>query len=153
MSKIQLRLEGDQQTEDAKPIVAILNATLPPGSPSTPFDAADSLNALFRERKGSADGFLWRFWDLLHDLARQLPHDGPENARLAAIVKMLHALQSIPAFLEDWGGVTSQVWRELPLFGATLREKWDGTFHPNCQTGCRVCGELSRRIPAHAIAS
>ncbi|PVH93867.1 hypothetical protein DM02DRAFT_694795 [Periconia macrospinosa] len=121
---VTLRIEGNQEGEFSEKVVAILDSTLPPGSTSEPLDAAKSLNELFKSHSGSPDAFLWRFWDLFHDLARQLPYDGPENERMAVIVKELHALDPVPVVLEDWGGDTVQVWRDLPLFRATIDEQW-----------------------------
>jgi hypothetical protein len=123
-----LQIQGNQEGEFAEKIVAILDSTLPPGSALKPLDAAQSLNELFKSRSGAPDAILWWFWDLFHDLARQVPHDGTENERMALIVRELQALEPVPVVLEGWGGETVQVWRDLPLFRATLDEQLSGMY-------------------------
>ncbi|KAH8660324.1 hypothetical protein BX600DRAFT_513938 [Xylariales sp. PMI_506] len=123
-----LHLEGDQQTPDAEEVVAVLKSTLDPNNCTLdPSGAAVALNKLYLDRKISPSSFLWRFWDLLHDLSRQLPHDGPGNERLAATIDALHDLPPVSIHLdEDSEGQETQLWTALPYLGATLYEKWDG---------------------------
>jgi hypothetical protein len=122
----ELQPTDEERDDFAEKVSQILDSTLPPGSANQPTDAANSLNTLFRERELSAEDFLWRFWNLFHNLSRQLPHDGPENERLAAIVKALYDLEPESVHLDNWGG-DAQVWRQLPLFGPILNDIWDCT--------------------------
>ncbi|KAI1081678.1 hypothetical protein F5B20DRAFT_534938 [Whalleya microplaca] len=128
----RLQLEDDQPVPFAQKVVDILDLTLPSDSLSSPRDAAKSLNALYpdhrpadsTEYRESGGSFLWWFWDLFHDLARQVPHDSPENGRMAAVVKELHDLPAKAVNLGDEWGIV-QLWSDLPLLGPVLREKWD----------------------------
>lgn len=69
-------------------------------------------------------GFLWWVWDLVHDLARQLPYDGPQQDRLAAVIGALHALPPRTVKLGGAWGRDNEVplWTHLPMFGNTFRE-------------------------------
>ncbi len=120
-------------------VVEILNSALPQASTFSPPHAAKSLNELSRpfldasnaESQCNAAGFLWWFWQLIHDLSRQIPHDSLEQDRLVAIIKELRDLPSKTIILDGWG--PAQVWAGLPLFGSTLREEWDSVFsHLRC---------------------
>lgn len=129
---VRLHLLDENAPSFAGKVVDILNSTLPLDSAFSPADAAKALNGLYphsldtsgdAESKDKAGGFLWWFWDLFHDLARQVPHDSLEQDRLVAIIKELRDLPSKTISLGEWG--TVRVWGGLPLLGPTLREKWD----------------------------
>lgn len=112
-------------------VVEILNSALPQASIFSLADAAKALNELSRssldasngKSERDAAGFLWWFWQLIHDLSRQIPYDSLEQGRLVAIIKELRDLPSKTVTLDGWG--QAQVWGGLPLFGSTLREEWD----------------------------
>ncbi|KAI0011227.1 hypothetical protein F4779DRAFT_573873 [Xylariaceae sp. FL0662B] len=132
VTMVRLQLEDDQPVPFAEKVVDILNLALPSDNPSSPRNAAESLNALYPDHRPADDteyresggSFLWWFWDLFHDLGRQVSHESSENARLAAVVKALHDLPAETVNLGDeWG--LAQLWEDLPLFGPVLREKWD----------------------------
>lgn len=112
-------------------VIEILNSTLPVvNGAKTPGEAAAALDALFGENYVEADGaggFLWWFWDLMHDLSRQVPYNSPEAERLASTLQALHDLPTKSVKLGDsWGaGSTVELWQDLPLFGATYREAID----------------------------
>lgn len=131
---MKLRVLDKNAPSFAGEVVEILNSALPQASTSSPADAAKALNELSRpvldasnaENEEEAAGFLWWFWQLIHDLSRQIPHDRPEQDRLVAIIKELRELPSKTVVLDGWG--PAQVWGGLPLFGSTLREEWDSEY-------------------------
>ncbi|PHH92184.1 hypothetical protein CDD83_8570 [Cordyceps sp. RAO-2017] len=134
MAPVQLRLEDEGAPAFAPRVVEILNSALALDSPTSPSQAATALNALCAEdyaEHGTAGSFLWWFWDLVHDLARQIPYDSPEQDRLAAIIQALPKLPTEAVNLgEDWGGASEnrvQPWEGLPMFANTFREKLDDT--------------------------
>lgn len=133
-----IRLEDEDAVDFAPKVLEILNSTLQQDAKLSPTDAALALDALYPDRRQSSDtestnteagepesggAFLWWFWDLFHDLARQVPYDNPASERLAEAVKALRDLPPRTVYLNLWG--EAQLWSELPLFGPTLREKWD----------------------------
>ncbi len=142
-----LRLEDDQAVDFAPKVVAILNSTLKRDAELSPEEAALALDALCPDRRlekkpgdasapapadtdaaeepESAEAFLWWFWDLFHDLARQVPHDSAASERLAAVLQALR--DRVPSRVVDLGSwkQEARLWSDLPLFGPTLREKWD----------------------------
>ena len=140
---VQLHILDKNAPSFAGKVVDILNSTLPLDCTFSPADAAKALNELYphspdandAESKDKAGGFLWWFWDLIHDLARQVPHDSPEQDRLVAIIKELRDLPSKTIPLGEWG--TVRVWQGLPLLGPTLREKWDSKHF----SSCTLCGQ------------
>lgn len=141
-----LRIEDEHAVEFAPHVVEILNSTLKRDAKLSPADAALALNALYPDqRQGDELGeretggaFLWWFWDLFHDLARQVPHDNPASERLAEVVKALRDLPPRTVDLDSWG--EAQLWSELPLFGPTLREKWD------CECGLLYYGGVNESL-------
>ncbi|KND86391.1 hypothetical protein TOPH_08972 [Tolypocladium ophioglossoides CBS 100239] len=130
MSRLHLQLEDEGAPAFAGRVVEVLNSALAPDSPTSPREAATALDSLCSRdyaEHGTAGSFLWWFWDLVHDLARQVPYDGPEQDRLAAVIQALHELPPKTVSLgEDWGtGSSVQLWTNLPMFGNTYREKLD----------------------------
>ncbi|KAF7551868.1 hypothetical protein G7Z17_g4717 [Cylindrodendrum hubeiense] len=130
MPHLHLKLEDEGAPSYGGKVVAILNSALAPNRPKSPSDAATDLDLLFNQdyaEHGTADSFLWWFWDLVHDLARQVPYNSPEQDRLAAIVHELHRLPSKTVRVgEEWGsGGFIQLWTNLPMFGSTFYEKLD----------------------------
>ncbi|UNI13285.1 hypothetical protein JDV02_000042 [Purpureocillium takamizusanense] len=143
MSHVQLRLEDEGAPDFAGDVVETLNAVLAPNRSKSPSEAAASLNALCSNdyaQHGSAGSFLWWFWDLVHDLARQLPYDGPQQDQLADVVRALHDLPPRTVSLgEDWGSEGDvQLWTGLPMFANTFREKLD-------DGDSRASGEVQRK--------
>ncbi|KAL8291085.1 hypothetical protein RB597_005556 [Gaeumannomyces tritici] len=133
MPDVHLQLEDDSAPAFAAKVVEILNSALASASsPTSPAEAATALDGLCSKdyaEQGTAGSFLWWFWDLVHDLARQLPHDSPQQDRLAALIKALHDLTPKTVKLgDDWGSGGEDLvalWTGLPMFGNTFREKLD----------------------------
>ncbi|KAH0429903.1 hypothetical protein CcaCcLH18_08185 [Colletotrichum camelliae] len=115
MSPVKLQLEDPGAPDYAGEVIDILNPAI----------ASDNASS----KTGSAGGFLWWFWDLVHDLSRQLPYDSEEQGRLAAVIKSLTDLPPREVSLgEEWGSgdaSTVELWTNLPMFGNTFREKLD----------------------------
>ncbi|XP_051223079.1 uncharacterized protein [Lolium perenne] len=130
---VELRLEFDYggAVYFAPRVIEILNSTLPVDGAKTPVEAAAALDALFDENYSaeaddSAEGFLWWFWTLMHDLSRQVPHNSPEAERLASTLQALHDLPTKSVKLgKSWGGGTLEQWRDMPFFGPSYREALD----------------------------
>ncbi|KAH7131675.1 hypothetical protein B0J13DRAFT_642502 [Dactylonectria estremocensis] len=126
MSYFQFRLEDPGAPDFAADVVEILNSTLPRDSATSPENAAstlDSISARHSAENGTTDSFFWWFWDSILDLSRQVPHDSPEQDRLAEIVKALHNLPPKKVKLqEEQKSSVLQAWRGLPSFDQ-IREK------------------------------
>ncbi|VUC24334.1 unnamed protein product [Clonostachys rosea] len=130
MPELSFQFDPESAPSYADEVVSLLKSTLPPDSSQSPSDAAKAIDSLCNkkyEEVGEVSGFLWAFWDFFHDLARQVPYDSEEQRRFAAIVKALHDLPPRTVKLGDsWGeDSTTQLWKDLPLFGVTYREKTD----------------------------
>ena len=132
MSTVRLQLEDEGAPDFAAEVIRVLNSTLTPGNPISPSEAATALDRLCSQdyaARGQAGSFVWWFWDLVHDLARQIPYDSPQQDTLAAVIKALHDLPPKTVDLgESWGAgelSTVQLWTGLPLFANTFREKLD----------------------------
>ncbi|KXH69005.1 hypothetical protein CSAL01_11482 [Colletotrichum salicis] len=145
MSSVHLQLEDPGAPPFAAKVVEILNSAFDPKNSISAEEAAVALDSLFAsdyEEHGTAGSFLWWFWDLMHDLARQIPYDQRDQDQLAAIIKALTCLPPKTVSLgEDWGGAgenSVDVWQSLPMFANTLNETLsDG--HP------RAPGEDARK--------
>ncbi|KAI1870503.1 uncharacterized protein JN550_005046 [Neoarthrinium moseri] len=127
---LTLKIEDEAPAPFAEKVVAILNSVFSSDKAFSTSDAAVALNNLYPrhqpDSEPSAGGqFLWWFWDLVHDLARQVPHDSTDSARLAEIVKELHDLEPVENvdLGSEWG--ESQLWRKLPLLGPVFYDKWN----------------------------
>lgn len=125
----QLKLEDPGTPSFASTVVDILNATLPQNASKAPEEAASAIDELLNQHyseHGTAGGFLWWFWDLVHDLSRQVPAECDRlQQRLAETIKALQDLPPRTARLgEEWGQSDGsvQIWAELPLFADTFRE-------------------------------
>ncbi|KAJ0337586.1 hypothetical protein COL154_013115 [Colletotrichum chrysophilum] len=132
MSPVKLQLEDPGAPDYAGEVIDILNPAIASNSPSSQKEAALAIDALCKREctaAGSAGGFLWWFWDLVHDLSRQLPYDSEEQDRLAAVIRSLTDLPPRNVSLgEEWGSgdaSTVELWTNLPMFGNTFREKLD----------------------------
>lgn len=69
------------------------------------------------------EGFLWTLWTLLIEISKRIPLDDPRAESLVDIAHKLKAKQS--AAVEVWGS-TYSLWTDMPLFGAVMREAWNG---------------------------
>ncbi|GAP85702.1 hypothetical protein SAMD00023353_1300180 [Rosellinia necatrix] len=126
MAAITLRqMEEDPSRED---LFGALSAYIQPSS-ATP---ASRAAASFARSLGAPpdEGFFWRLWRDVLDVAQQIPHASPAQDRLAAFVREL-------ALVPDTGGKVWElrVWTDLPLLGAAIREHLDraATATPQAQ--------------------
>ncbi|EQB46706.1 hypothetical protein CGLO_14231 [Colletotrichum gloeosporioides Cg-14] len=132
MSPVKLQLEDPGAPDYASEVIDIFNPAIASDDPSSKNEAAAAIDALCKREcntAGSAGGFLWWFWDLIHDLSRQIPYDSEEQDRLAAVIRSLTDLPPRKVNLgEEWGSgdaSTAELWTNLPMFGNTFREKLD----------------------------
>lgn len=91
---------------------------------TSPEAAADGIDKLC-PRNEDAEGFLWSLWSLLADVAKRIPLDDPRLQQLVEILKALNAKQT--GSVEIWGS-QHELWADMPLFGAVMREEWNGEF-------------------------
>ncbi|KAL7924678.1 hypothetical protein ACQKWADRAFT_285657 [Trichoderma austrokoningii] len=70
------------------------------------------------------EGFLWTLWTLLIEVSKRIPLDDPRVQSLVEITQKLKVRRS--AAVEVWGS-TYSLWTDMPLFGAVMREAWNGT--------------------------
>lgn len=73
------------------------------------------------------EGFLWTLWTLLIEISKSIPLDDPRVQSLVEITQKLKVKKS--ATVEIWGSKYS-LWTDMPLFGAVMREAWNGEFKP-----------------------
>lgn len=74
------------------------------------------------------EGFLWTLWTLLIEISKRIPLDDARAQSLVEITQKLKAKQS--ATVEVWGSSYS-LWSDMPLFGAVMREAWNGKIKIN----------------------
>ncbi|KAI5867009.1 hypothetical protein GGS23DRAFT_553122 [Durotheca rogersii] len=157
MPHVQLKIEDEAAPDFAPGVVEILNSAFAPENPTPAREAAQAIDALCiedYEKNGTASSTLWWFWDLIHDLARQVPYDSPEQDRLAAVIQALHDLPPKTVNLgEDWGLGSQnpvEIWTKFPMFGNTLYDKLNG------DNDSRAPGEVQkkeRRVNMQAYAA
>ncbi|KAL7788818.1 hypothetical protein V8C43DRAFT_287180 [Trichoderma afarasin] len=99
----------------------LLDAAINRGT--SPQAAADGIDKLC-PRNEDAEGFLWSLWTLLADVAKRIPLDDPRLQHLVEILKALHAKQT--GSVEVWGS-QHELWADMPLFGAVMREEWNAS--------------------------
>jgi hypothetical protein len=85
---------------------------------------ADGIDKLC-PRNEDAESFLWSLWTLLADTSKRIPLDDPRLQHLVEILKALNAKQT--GSVEIWGS-QHELWADMPLFGAVMREEWNGEF-------------------------
>ncbi|KAI3538416.1 hypothetical protein CSPX01_09553 [Colletotrichum filicis] len=129
MATVHVQLEDPGAPPFAARVVKILNSVFDSNNTLPAEKAAAAINSLFisdYEEHGTAGSFLWWFWDLMHDLARQIPFDRREQDQLAAVIKALTGLPTRSVILgEEWGGAgdsSVDVWKSLTIFANTFNE-------------------------------
>jgi len=73
---------------------------------------------------------LWRAWRSITTVAAGTPHDSDQRQRLADLVTNLQyrpTLESEGKTCSVWDAV---VWKDLPIFGAQMREAWNSGKYP-----------------------
>ena len=104
----------------------ILTAAL--DNPSLSTDTADTavkrLNQLCPETrdKQEIESFLWTLWTVLLGLVKETPADDEKMNFLVTFASELKASEN--GSVKIWGE-TSQLWGDLPLLGAVVREEWN----------------------------
>jgi hypothetical protein len=114
----------------------ILEEYLQPSSSTTSSAAAQNIHGLaepllYGSNTDDLEDFVWEFWGIFLNVAKQIPYDSPSQERLIELVK---ALIEIPA-------TTIQVWG-VSLSTSALSSK----FHLRLfeQSMCRLCDPLTR---------
>lgn len=72
------------------------------------------------------EGLLWRAWKSITAIAARTPHDSGDRQKLADLVARLQsrrALESQGTVCNVWD---AEVWQDLPVFGAQMRQAWNG---------------------------
>ncbi|OJJ32766.1 hypothetical protein ASPWEDRAFT_174211 [Aspergillus wentii DTO 134E9] len=136
MDSFRLVLEDDDPPDFTVKVLDVVNNTIQSTDSAAANDAALAIDAILLEwvtndddTKRDPEGFFWCFWETLYSFAQQLPHDSVQQDRLAAIVESLANLPPRTVELKLWREY--QLWKELPIFGAALREmrlyniKWE----------------------------
>jgi hypothetical protein len=74
------------------------------------------------------EGYLWTLWTLFIEISKRIPLD---DARAQSLVEIIQKLKSKKtASIETWGSPHS-LWTDMPLFGAVMRESWNGKSKVN----------------------
>lgn len=97
------------------------------GSSTSGTDANEAVANSIDEisNRDEPEGFLWTLWTLLIEISKRIPLDDPRAQSLVEITQKLKVKQS--ATVEVWGS-TYSLWTDMPLFGAVMREAWNGEF-------------------------
>ncbi|PTB77829.1 hypothetical protein M440DRAFT_1421569 [Trichoderma longibrachiatum ATCC 18648] len=123
---------------------AINSSSSSSSSPSNIEAAAAAIDEVC-PRNQDAEGFLWPLWDLLIDIAKCIPLDDNERiSSLVGIVTSLQAKQQQGETVEIWGS-SHDLWSDLPLFGAVMREAWNGNpdFEGSPEDAAKIAEWLS----------
>ena len=129
MASVQLKIEDPHPADFAPQILDIFNTSIRSDNPISPESAAQSLHDLYLEQSQKVDGpagFIWWFWEFVHDLPKQIPYDSPQQDVFVAVIKALRDRPSEAVELEQWG--TYQLWRDLPLLAPVLTDKFQSEF-------------------------
>ncbi|KAF7164770.1 hypothetical protein CNMCM5623_009152 [Aspergillus felis] len=136
MSSLHLELKDDDPWFIEEKIFKILRDYLQDPAAS-PVHTAQALDRLFPAHRADEDqpagepredpgSFLWHFWDVVHNVAQQIPYTAPEQDRLAELIKALKDLtsQTKTVYMASWDQ-NFDLWGDLPMLGPTLRETYD----------------------------
>lgn len=79
-------------------------------------------------RNEDAESFLWPLWTLLIDISKRIPlnDDGGDDERINSLVGIVASLKAKQGGTVDIWGSSHDLWSDLPLFGAVMREEWNG---------------------------
>ncbi|KAF7126187.1 hypothetical protein CNMCM5793_002609 [Aspergillus hiratsukae] len=136
MSSLHLELKDDDPWFIDEKIFKILLDYLqdPIASPAATAEALDRLFPANRpdedqpagEPREEPGSFLWHFWDMIHNVAQQIPYTAPEHDRLAELIKVLKGVSSETktAYLASWDH-TFALWGDLPMLGPSFMEMCD----------------------------
>ncbi|KAH0492640.1 hypothetical protein TgHK011_007585 [Trichoderma gracile] len=118
-------------------------------SSSTNIEAAATAIDEACPRNQDSESFLWPLWNLLIDISQRISPDNEERINsLVGIVTSLRAKQG--GTLEIWGS-SQDLWSDLPLFGAVMREAWNGT--PNFDGSPEEATEIAQWISLNSFAA
>ncbi|KAF7590279.1 hypothetical protein BBP40_003016 [Aspergillus hancockii] len=127
MSSLTLSSGVKTPSEQGNQGFSILDEYLQPSSSTTPSAAAHSIHGLAKPLLSGPDAenlenFVWEFWVIFINIAKQIPCDSPSQDRLVELVKALSEIP--PTTIQIWGNDT-RLWADLPLLGPNMREAWN----------------------------
>lgn len=115
MSAIKLR--QIQEDPNRKDVFGVLNGCIQPDSATSVSKAAASFT---QDVKAQDEKFFWGFWSDVFNVAEQIPHDNPAQDKLAVFVRELTLAPETGDKVWE-----ARVWTDLPLLGASIRERLD----------------------------
>ncbi|KAL7931754.1 hypothetical protein V8C35DRAFT_309411 [Trichoderma chlorosporum] len=74
-------------------------------------------------RNEDAEAFLWALWTIIIDVAKRIPFDDYE--RVENFMEVIKALKHKGSGRVEIWGASHNLWADLPLFGAVMREAWN----------------------------
>ncbi|OGM48027.1 hypothetical protein ABOM_002679 [Aspergillus bombycis] len=129
MASLTLSSGIESPSERENQLFAILNEYAQPSSSTTASAAAQSIHGfaaplLSDSNADSLENLLWQVWNIVINVAKQIPCDSPSQERLVELVKALTDIP--PTTIQIWGNDT-KLWVDLPLLGPEMREAWNLT--------------------------
>lgn len=105
-------------------IKALLSDKVTPDIAAQKFTSAVASSFSSGQYEG-LEGDMWRLWGIINNSVREATPDSPDIEKmvlLIAAIKRLPTLKKGPEEAYVWG---MQVWSDLPIFGANMREDWN----------------------------
>ncbi|KAK6812549.1 hypothetical protein RU639_011692 [Aspergillus parasiticus] len=127
MASLNLSSRIESPSEQEKKIFAILDEYAQPSCSTTASATAQSIHEfaaplLSDSQADGLENLLWQFWNIVINVAKQIPCDSPSQERLVELVKALTEIP--PTTIQIWGNDT-KLWVDLPLLGPQMREAWN----------------------------
>ncbi|KAE8168208.1 hypothetical protein BDV40DRAFT_251517 [Aspergillus tamarii] len=127
MASLTLSSRIESPSEQENQIFAILNEYAQPSSSTTASAAAQRIHGfaaplLSDSKADGLEDLLWQLWNIVINVAKQIPCDSPSQERLVDLVKALTEIP--PTTIQIWGNDT-KLWVDLPLLGPEMREAWN----------------------------
>ncbi|KAK1251939.1 hypothetical protein MKX07_007418 [Trichoderma sp. CBMAI-0711] len=95
-------------------------------------------------RNEDAENFLWQLWTLLINISKRIPLDD-DDERIGSLVGIVASLKAKQGGTVDIWGSSHDLWSDLPLFGAVMREAWNGNpdFNSSPEDAAKIAQWLS----------
>ena len=131
MSSTKLSIEDDDPWAISQTIFVILSDFIQNPSSTSPEIVASSISAQYPDNrlpqdceKESAASFLLEMWDVVLKVAIQLAPGSAEQNKLVSLIKALRNIEPQQT-VQIWGSPIV-LWKDLPLLGAAMTEKFNG---------------------------